>query len=375
MLKEKYRYSIFMVFVFLTFVIGMIIPASGHGNALTSPPAARLTIHEAGLIGPFDPGTYDDVDSRFSYSGNWKVQTGVTGVTNGTLHLSNSPGNKVEFQFTGNELRIFFQAGPSRGTIRLTLDGTSYIMNQTSSTIQSFEWVLAPCLVSTHTVTIAHDSGGPVNFDAIIVVPAAPGAPTPRPQTFADVTECRQYHEEIEIMYANGLTGGCSTNPLKYCPDQMLNRGQAAVFMLRSSFGPDYVPKQPVHIFMDDWSKGPWAEPWAEAMKNSGFSAGCLLQPLKYCPWDQMPKEQAAVFLLRLKYGMNYMPPEATGTLLADMSDPSFYATAWVEEAYREELLPVCGMSGGKPKICPKDPVSRGLAAYMIVRARNLSMP
>ncbi len=37
--------------------------------------------------------------------------------------------------------------------------------------------------------------------------------------------------------------------------------------------------------------------------------------------------------------------------------------------------FPTCGISGGKPKICPKDLVSRGLAAYMIVRAKNLTMP
>jgi hypothetical protein len=57
------------------------------------------------------------------------------------------------------------------------------------------------------------------------------------------------------------------------------------------------------------------------------------------------------------------------------MTDPSFYATAWAEQAYKEGIIPDCGMSGGKPKICPKDLVSRGLAAYMIVRAKDLSMP
>jgi hypothetical protein len=40
-------------------------------------------------------------------------------------------------------------------------------------------------------------------------------------------------------------------------------------------------------------------------------------------------------------------------------------------------LLPNCGThsGSGKPLFCPNDLVSRGLAAYMIVRAKNLSMP
>ncbi len=69
-----------------------------------------------------------------------------------------------------------------------------------------------------------------------------------------------------------------------------MNRGQAAAFMLRGNFGSSYVPPVPAHIFKDDWSKGPWAEPWAEGMQKEGLSAGCLANPLKYCPWDLIPR-------------------------------------------------------------------------------------
>jgi hypothetical protein len=110
-------------------------------------------------------------------------------------------------------------------------------------------------------------------------------------------------------------------------------------------------------------------------MRNEGFSAGCLTNPLKYCPWDQIPREQIVIFALKLKYGKLYTPPPATGTLFADMTNPSFYATAWAEQAYKEGLITNCGTSGNKPLFCPKKLASRGLAAYMIVRARNLTMP
>jgi hypothetical protein len=194
-------------------------------------------------------------------------------------------------------------------------------------------------------------------------------------QSFVDVPPSHPYWEDIEILYANNLTGGCQTSPLKFCPDQVMNRGQAAVFMLRGNYGSSYTPPLPQHIFQDDWSKGTWAEPWAEAMKMNGFSAGCLTNPPKYCPWDQIPREQAVIFALRLKYGKDYIPPPATGTLFADMTSPSFYATPWAEQAYQEGIIPSCGTSGNKPLFCPKNLVSRGLAAYMIVRAKNLSMP
>jgi hypothetical protein len=196
-----------------------------------------------------------------------------------------------------------------------------------------------------------------------------------RTPSFTDVPFTHPYSSDIEILYANNMTGGCVTSPPKYCPDQIMNRGQAAAFMLRGHFGSSYVPPEPTHIFQDDWTKGPWAEPWAEGMLNNGLSAGCLANPLKYCPWDQIPREQAVIFALRLKYGRDYIAPAASGTLFADMTDPGFYATPWAEQAYKEGIITNCGMSGGKPKFCPKTLVSRGLAAYMIVRAKNLSMP
>jgi hypothetical protein len=195
------------------------------------------------------------------------------------------------------------------------------------------------------------------------------------PTTFADVPNTHPYYDDIEILYANGLTGGCATNPLKFCPDQIMNRGQAAVFILRANFGPSYVPPAATHIFKDDWSKGTWAEPWAEGMRKEGISAGCLANPLKYCPWDQIPREQAVIFALRMKYGTLYTPPPATGTLFADMTNPSYYATAWAEKAYTDGIITNCGTTGGKPNFCPKALVSRGLAAYMIVRAKSLTMP
>jgi hypothetical protein len=155
-----------------------------------------------------------------------------------------------------------------------------------------------------------------------------------------------------------------------------MNRAQSAVFMMKGNFGSGFnPPSNPSHIFSDDWSPGSWAEAWAEAMYDKGLTAGCDNAPLRFCPWDQTPRAQIAVFALRLKYGNSYTPPPATGTVFADMTDPNYYATAWAEKAYADKLMPNCGLSGSKPKFCPNSLVSRGLGAYVIVRAKNLSMP
>lgn len=114
---------------------------------------------------PFEGGTFDNLDSRFVYNGNWKIVTGST--YQNTLHVSDNLGNSVRFLFIGHELRVFFQGGSSLGTIRLTLDNASYDLNQ--ATADSNEWVLTASNAGTHTVTITHQSGGSVNLNYIII--------------------------------------------------------------------------------------------------------------------------------------------------------------------------------------------------------------
>ena len=65
----------------------------------------------------------------------------------------------------------------------------------------------------------------------------------------------------------------------------------------------------------------------------------------------EIPREQAVIFALRLKYGTLYTPPPATGTLFADMTNPGFYATSWAEQAYKDGLIPSCGMSGYRGRV------------------------
>ena len=129
-----------------------------------------------------------------------------------------------------------------------------------------------------------------------------------------------------------------------------------------------------------------WGTAWAEAMWQAGLTAGCQYPPdnpeKMYCPLDQLPRDQASVFGLRLKYDTDYgttsrpgTPPPATGTLLADMTDVSYWGTAWAEQAYLDGLLPACDTQDGKPLFCPNELVKRAWAAYLIVKAKGLPMP
>ncbi len=197
--------------------------------------------------------------------------------------------------------------------------------------------------------------------------------------TFSDVPLDHPLYKYIEALYQAGYTAGCSTSPLMFCPDTILDRAQSAVFMLRGQMGSGYTPPAVTGIFGDNWTGFEWAQPWAEGMYQEGLTTGCQSSPLLFCPANQLPRVEASIFGLRMKYGVGYAPPAASGTLFADFpfSDPSYWGIDWAEQAYLDGLLPACGTDSvtGKPMFCPSELVDRGWGAYLIVKAKNLPTP
>ncbi len=56
----------------------------------------------------------------------------------------------------------------------------------------------------------------------------------PASQTFSDVALTHPLVRYIQKLYTLGITGGCASGPLRYCPDQAVTRGEMAVFIERS---------------------------------------------------------------------------------------------------------------------------------------------
>jgi len=59
--------------------------------------------------------------------------------------------------------------------------------------------------------------------------------PAPSPSgMFGDVSPSNPFKPFIEQLYNEGITSGCSTSPLLYCPDSPVTRGEMAVFLTRA---------------------------------------------------------------------------------------------------------------------------------------------
>ncbi len=145
---------------------------SVSGQPTNTPTRTPTRTATSASVAPLNPGTYDDTDSHLLYGGSWS-STNVSGAYQNTLHVSNTLNNSVTFSFIGDEVRLFYQSGPSLGTIRISIDGAQFDLNESDTSTQSSEWVSAALDNKTHTVVITHFDGSSVNLDEIIVPDAS----------------------------------------------------------------------------------------------------------------------------------------------------------------------------------------------------------
>ena len=127
-------------------------------------------------------------------------------------------------------------------------------------------------------------------------------------QVFADVPVSHWANRWINLLYSDGITGGCSTDPLLFCPETTVTRAQMAVFLLRAVHGKDHVPPPSSSVF-SDVPADHWARNWIAQFYAEGYTGGCSASPLQYCPYASLTRAQMAVFLLRAIHGPTYTPP------------------------------------------------------------------
>jgi hypothetical protein len=125
---------------------------------------------------------------------------------------------------------------------------------------------------------------------ACYVPPAAAGI-------FSDVPAGNAFAPWIEQLYNENITGGCSTNPLSYCPGNAVIRASMAVFLLRAEHGSAYTPPACTGLFADVACPSPFAG-WIEQLYNEGITGGCSTNPLRYCPSNAVTRAQMAIFIV-----------------------------------------------------------------------------
>jgi IPT/TIG domain/S-layer homology domain len=87
-----------------------------------------------------------------------------------------------------------------------------------------------------------------------------------------------------------------------------------------------------------------------------------------YCPQNPVRRDQMAVFLLKTKYGSAYTPPACTG-VFDDVACGSPFAP-WIEQLAEEQITSGCSIT--PPLYCPGNNNTRGQMAVFIQKTFNL---
>ena len=115
---------------------------------------------------------------------------------------------------------------------------------------------------------------------------------------FADVDPGVWWAPFVERLAVLGVTAGCRTGPLRYCPADTVTRAQMASFLTRAfRLGSASQPAGFVDIGGNTHADN------INALASAAITAGCATGPLRYCPGKAVTRAQMASFLNRARGG------------------------------------------------------------------------
>ncbi|HEX4441751.1 MAG TPA: RHS repeat-associated core domain-containing protein, partial [Thermoanaerobaculia bacterium] len=161
--------------------------------------------------------------------------------------------------------------------------------------------------------------------------------------SFADVACSDPDARYVQLAYDRGVTGGCSTSPLQFCPDAALSRAQMAVFVVKGYEPDGFTPPPCQGLFQDVACGGPYAAfaPWIEQLYRDGVTGGCATNPLRYCPGNTVGEWEVLVWLSKA-------PGASPGSLLWSAYHPVPRGTTytWRDERGRVVTEASGGLTG-----------------------------
>ena len=171
---------------------------------------------------------------------------------------------------------------------------------------------------------------------------------------FADVPRGSWFTPYVERLYELGLTKGCGTDPLRYCPSEAIDRAEMGVFLVRLIEDDNALGS--FQGTFGDVSADDWFALHIERLYELGITAGCTVEPLLYCPDRAVLRDQAASFLGRtLDLKPEFKPPRRCDMQTAippaecEALEAFYFATGgphWIEQGKWLEGQNPCGWQG-----------------------------
>ena len=192
-------------------------------------------------------------------------------------------------------------------------------------------------------------------------------------QVFGDVAPGSQFYDYITLMYENGITAGCGTSPLVYCPSTDVTRAEMAVFIVVAlDLATGNTLTYPTTPYFQDMPSSSSYFPFVQRIAQLGITAGCQTSPTAmFCPSDSITQQQMAVFMVEAWMQANQLTTFSyTQTpYFTDVPSSSIYFK-FIQKMMDLQFWTGCGSN----QYCPTAPVTRADMAPMILRAM-LSAP
>ena len=198
----------------------------------------------------------------------------------------------------------------------------------------------------------------------------------PPAATFEDVPASHWAYAYIEALFQGGFVVGCQTSPRRYCAESGMTRGEAAVLVERGLNGGGYLPPEPSLATFFDTPLSEWSAKWVEALWKDGYTAGCLLNPLSFCPLRVHTRAESTVFFGRMAHGKDFLPPEPSEPPYTDVALGAWSAK-WVAAAKQDGLTEPCEApeERGDGRFRPEAQLTRAEAACMMAKAKQMGPP
>jgi hypothetical protein len=218
---------------------------------------------------------------------------------------------------TVTALQVIDSPGGGTSTATVQVDFADY--GPSSSVILSC-FYNEVCAIGRNGITVGCGSGKYCpeqslqrNQMAVFLLKGEHGAtysPPPCTGIFADVPCPSLYAAWIEQLYNEGVTAGCGSNPLIYCPTNATARSQMAVFLIKMSHPPGYVPPPACGCVFLDVPSSAFAAAYIEQLSRDGHAAtgycfNCVPagtptptpSPAMYFPNNSVTREQMAHYI------------------------------------------------------------------------------
>jgi hypothetical protein len=175
---------------------------------------------------------------------------------------------------------------------------------------------------------------------------------------FSDVTPPDSYFDYAGLLYQGKITAGCSTSPLKYCPNSLATRGEMALILVTAVTGGKSFAYNSTPYFTDVPPSHPFFK-FIQKLRDLGITSGC--SATQFCPDDSVTRGQMAVFIIRARYETTpYTYPATPYFTDVPASYPFF--------PFIQKMAQTGITAGCAPNLyCPDATLTRGQMAVFIV--------